>query len=252
MKVYEIINKIEAFCPKSLSYEWDNPGLQTGDTENDVKKVYLTLDVTNETLDEALKNECDMIISHHPLIFSGIKKIDYSLPSGQLLKKLIKNDITVYTAHTNMDRAEYGLNFELAKRCGIKNPYFINEENLGMMGKTDKIKLSEYAKSVSEKLHTPVKIYGADDKIITKSAVCSGAGADIAFEAIKAGADVLVTGDVKYHIALDCLQSGFALIDAGHFGTEWFVTEIFENILKNCDIEIFKSTIKENVNYFLN
>lgn len=249
MKVFEVINNIEAFCPVSLAYEWDNPGLQVGDRENEVKKVYLTLDVTVETVSEAVKNGCDMIISHHPLFFAGVKKIDYLTPTGKILKMLIKNDITVYTAHTNMDRAEGGLNTELAKRCGINSPCFFNEENLGVLGDTPKMSLSEYARMVSESLGVPVRIYGDENKIISTSAVCSGAGADVAKDAQRAGADVLITGDVKYHTALDCTQAGFALIDAGHFGTEWFVTDIFADILKECDIEIFKSTVKESIAY---
>lgn len=247
MKVDEIIKKIEDFCPKSLAYEWDNPGLQLGSISKEIKSVYLTLDVTGDTVNEALSKKCDMIISHHPLFFNPVKSIDFKTPEGALIQKLIQNNITVYSAHTNMDRAEYGLNHLLAIKAGIRDPQPLNDENLGKIGFIDQKTLKNYADEISSVLNTTVKVFGNPEKLIKISAVCSGAGADAAKDAIQKNADVLITGDVKYHTALLCSEYDFAVIDAGHFATEAFVADIFEKILKNTNLNIFKSTVPDKV-----
>lgn len=253
VKVKDIVKKIEKFAPKELAYSWDNTGFIMGDCEKEVKKVFLTLDVFKETVDEAVKMGADMIISHHPILFKGIQVIDYSSQQGYIVKELIKNDIALYAAHTSMDCANGGINDVLANKLGIVNAQVIEKNadftdcGLGRIGQINKeITLKEYAEFVKEKLNTPfVRVCGDLDKKIKTVAVGGGACDDLIQDAVTMGADVLVTADMKYHISAEAVRDGIAVIDAGHYPTEVFVTEIFENIISGMEIEIIKSSHKD-------
>ncbi len=249
MKAYEIIKKIEDFAPLSLACSWDNSGFLCGDKEKEVKKVLLTLDINLNTVNEAISEKSDMIISHHPMFFSGLKKIDFSTTEGKIVKLLIKNDILVYAAHTNMDAAENGINQKLAEvfelsDIGVLEP--IDEKTgIGRFGTLkEEMTAKKFSELVKERLNTPyVRVCG--EKNIKKLAICSGSGADYFEFAAKNGCDALLTGDVKYHTALDAKDSGICIIDAGHFPTEKLVSEIFSGILENCPIEIAVSRDKD-------
>lgn len=248
-KVKDIVNLVEEFAPLELAYSWDNSGLITGDTEKTVRKVYLTLDLFRENIDEAVQCGADMIISHHPILFKPIQKIDYSSQQGYILKELIKNDIALYSAHTSMDCAKGGINDVLAQRLGLSDCEIIEKSDyskdcgLGRIGnlKSD-MTLREYAEAVKKQLNTPfVRVSGDLDGAVKRVAVGGGACDDLIPEAKELGADVMVTADMKYHITADSIDSGISVIDAGHFPTEAFVTDIFEEIIKNTGVEIVKS-----------
>lgn len=253
MKAYEIIDIIERTAPLGLSYSWDNSGLLVGDKDKEVKKVYLTLDVNMYTVDEAVSVGADMIISHHPIMFGGIKKIDYSSPQGYVIKQLILNDITLYASHIPTDTAKGGINDALAEKLNLRDIKIIepSEEypgcGLGRVGFTEKtISLDEFAQRVKSVLNTPfVRVIGNGDIKINCVAVGGGACDDLIPKAKKMGADVMLTADMKYHISMDSAESGIAVVDAGHFPTEVFVTDIFEKLLKGTDIEIIKSTERD-------
>ena len=249
IKVRDIIEKIEKFAPRELAYEWDNTGLIVGNREKEVKKVFITLDVFKETVDEAIKTGADMIISHHPILFRGIQAIDYSKQDGYIVSELIKNDIALYSAHTNMDCAKGGINDVLANKLDIKDAKVIEKsENfdgcgLGRIGKISReMTLKEYAELVKKQLKTPfVRVCGEFDKKISVAAVGGGACDDLIPYAIKMSADVLVTADMKYHISQEAVCDGLAIIDAGHYPTEVFVVDIFEEIIDGQGLEIIKS-----------
>ncbi|MBQ3123863.1 MAG: Nif3-like dinuclear metal center hexameric protein [Clostridia bacterium] len=253
VKVNDIVKEIEKFAPKELAYSWDNTGFILGDGEKEVKKVFLTLDVFKETVDEAVKSGVDMIISHHPILFKGIQTVDYTSQQGYIVKELIKNDIALYSSHTSMDCAKGGINDVLANKLGIKDVKVIEKNpdfdacGLGRWGHIKKeTTLKEYAEFVKEALNTPfVRVCGDLNKKIKTVAVGGGACDDLIPDAIKIGADVLVTADMKYHISAEAVEDGIAVIDAGHYPTEVFVTEIFEDIIKGMDVEIIKSTHKD-------
>ncbi len=253
VKVKDIIERIEKFAPCELAYDWDNTGFIIGDREKEVKKIFLTLDVFKETVDEAIKLGVDMIISHHPILFKGIQTIDYSTQDGYIVSELIKNDIALYCAHTSMDCAKGGINDVLANKLGIKTPQVIEKNEsfsgcgLGRIGDlSDKTTLEKYAEIVKKELYTPfVRVCGDFNKEIKKVAVGGGACDDLIDDAIKMGADVLVTADMKYHISQGAVCDGLCVIDAGHYPTEAFVTEIFEEIIDGMGLEIFKSTHKD-------
>lgn len=253
IKVKDLIEKIEKFAPIELAYEWDNSGLIVGDKDKEVKRVYITLDLFKENIDEAVDNNVDFIVSHHPILFKGIKKVDYNSQQGYVLRKLIENNIALYVAHTNMDCARGGINDVLAKKLGLKNTWVMEKSDLyencglGRIGFLDKeTTLEEYAKEVKKELNTPfVRICGDFERKIKKVVVGGGACDDLIEDAIKLNADVIVTADMKYHISAESVDNGLAVIDAGHFPTEVFVKDIFEDIIKNKDLKIVKSTGKD-------
>ncbi len=253
VKVKDIIKKIEKFAPCELAYEWDNTGFIVGNREKEVKKVFLTLDVFKDTVDEAIRMGADMIITHHPILFKGIQVIDYSTQDGYIVSELIKNDIALYCAHTSMDCAQGGINDVLANNLGIIDAQIIqkNENFDGCgLGRTGKISremtLKEYAEFVKKQLNTPfVRVCGEFNKKISSVAVGGGACDDLIPDATAMGADVLVTADMKYHISQGAVCDGLAIIDAGHYPTEVFVTDIFEKLFCDMDIEIIKSSHKD-------
>lgn len=250
MLVRDIIKIIEEKAPLGLAYSWDNSGFLCGDMNREVRKVYLTLDTDMYTVDEAVSCGADMIISHHPIMFGGIKRIDQNAPDGYVISQLIKNDIALYAAHTTMDTAKDGLNDLLAAKLGIKDTEVIEKNEsfedcgLGRIGNTERpVTLAEFAGIVKDALETPfVRVSGDKDTVIRKAAVGSGACSDIIPLALKMGADVMVTADVKYHTAKDSVESGICVIDAGHYPTEHFVVEIFADLLKNCGVETVYSS----------
>lgn len=247
MKAYEIAQLIEKEAPQELAYSWDNVGILCGDGKKEVKKALLTLDTNENTVDEAIQNKCDMIISHHPILLGGIKRIDYSSADGRMLRKLIQNDITVFAAHTNMDTAEHGINDALALLLGIKDAEIIEKNGektgLGRYGKLiHAATLREFAELVKKKLGTPhVRTAGDLGKTVITAAVASGSCAELIPAAHALGCNVIVTADMKYHNMIEAAESGIAVIDAGHYPTEIIVMDIFEKILRQTNIITVKS-----------
>lgn len=251
-RVNDIIELIEQKAPLGLAYPWDNSGFLCGDRNKEIKKIYITLDVNMYTVDEAVKVGADMIVSHHPIMFGGIKQIDFDTPSGYVLMQLIKNDIALYAAHTSMDCADGGINDILADKLSIKNAEIIEKNEtfpgcgLGRIGTVEGTTLREFAVKVKKALGTPfVRVSGVAKTPITRVAVGAGACDDLIPAARAMGADIMVTADMKYHITMDSVESGICVIDAGHYPTEAFVTEIFADILKDCGAELVISTEKD-------
>ena len=253
MQLKKIIKLIEDNAPKCYASHWDNVGLMLGDVEQEIKKIMLTLDVTPQVTDEAIANECDLIISHHPFFFSEIKTIDFSTPYGKMIKNLITNNIAVFSCHTNMDSAECGINAVLSEKFELsdvevleKNETF-SEVGIGRIGNICECTLDEICQMTKKILNASTLRVIADDmdKQIKKVCVASGSCGDLIGIAKSKSADVFITADVKYHQALDASYSDIAVIDAGHYYTEFLVTDIFKSILENIDAEIFISSQKD-------
>lgn len=241
MKTYcrDIVSYIEKIAPISLACDWDNPGLLVGNMDNEVKNVVVCLDVTREIVNFAVENDADLILSHHPFIFKGIKKIDTSETKGELIEKIIKNNICVYSAHTNFDYAQNGLNNILAKKIDLhySNSLFKKENKDCTVGKIGElfnpVKFEDFIKHVKEQLNVPnLRVIGDMNRVIKDVAVFCGAFDESLLSLVCKRADCIVTGDLKHHIALDMRQEGLNVIDAGHFGTEHIFVEHFKKILK--------------------
>lgn len=234
-QVNKIIKKIEQFAPISTAQKWDNSGWQINLGIEETNKILLVLDVTTNTVNEAIKNKCDLIISHHPVFFHDIKIID-----SQYLIKAIQNNIQIYSAHTNLDIAQGGVTEHLAEKCGFKDMDTVFE--------FIKYKIFDEEKNFSKLISTLKTIFGlASLRVVNSSrktyksiAFCSGSGADFISDLEKIGIDVFITGDLKHHQALNA--TNMTIIDLGHFHSERFVVEIFENLLQDEDVEIIRAT----------
>lgn len=252
MKLAEIIARFEETFPKKYAYEWDNVGLLCGDAQQEVKRVFVTLDVTRKTLQEAILQKADCIFSHHPLIFSGLKKITTDSVIGELLLLAIQNGISIYAAHTNLDVAPKGINAVLAEAFSLCDVSFIEpnpefaEAGLGVIGTVEPVSLTDFCNRVKSVLNTPfVRVCGNGGAIISRVAIGSGSCSDLASAAKRMGADVILTGDFKYHDALDSVQEEIAIIDAGHFPTEEISKKIIADCLKPLGLEIVYSSQKD-------
>lgn len=224
MEIRELIEKLEEKYPLDLQEQWDNSGLQIGNPGNDLKNVMISLDLEEEGIDEAIKNNCNLIITHHPYIFNDIRYIDFTDQFYKRLEKVIKNDISVYSMHTNLDKASDGLNDNLAEILNLKNIKILeNEQNpgLGRYGDIYERNTQNLAENIKGKLNARgVICYGNMDKKIKTLAVCGGAGAVLFDDCLKLGIDAIVTADVKYHEAMDYSDKGLLIIDPGHFASE--------------------------------
>ena len=361
-KITALINKL---APKNLSAKWDNIGLQLGSYNEEVNKVLVALDVNQEVINEAIDLDIDLIISHHPVIFDELSAVRFDTATGKLIKMAIKNNISIYSAHTNYDIAPGGLNDLLAQKLGVDNTsplkvtnveelkklvvfvpeaylqqvrdalgeagagYLGNYSNcsfyqsgtgtfnplaganpqqgevgqinevseyrletiikadetskvisklkevhpyeevaydlypldnkgeefgLGRIGRLDsEISLDDYIDLIKSNLNLNyLKFVKSADSRINKVALCSGSGADFIKSASFKGADLFITGDVKYHEAQLAEELGLNLIDAGHYGTEKIMREGITDYLEqqtnanNLEVEIIKSKINTN------
>lgn len=356
-KLSHIIDVLEGLAPKYLAEPWDNVGLQVGDCNQEIKKVLLTLDVTKKVIKEAIEQEVDLIISHHPFIFKGLKSISANTEMGRMIKNLIQNEIAIYVAHTNLDKAEFGLNHYVAEKLGLihidsllgedekqvklivfspeshtqkiigtiknyslgsknrydsctfrssgigtfrplegSNPFIgelerlesVKEDRIEMtLLKRDLNKIIELIKEVHPYEEMAYDIYPIEDHLsfsnhglgtignlpkavsskewidivknnleleelygagvmpekIKRVSLCTGAGADLMEISKLKGAEVFITGDLKYHDGQKAEELGLWVINAGHFGTEKWVSSIFLDILQkklkeNCPVLI--------------
>ncbi len=229
--VKDVSDFIDEIAPYKTQCSWDNCGILIGNPEAKIKKIGLCLDLTEETLENAKKNGADLIITHHPAIFSGQK----SFLSDNLIYKTAMSSIAVISAHTCFDCADGGVNDILCEILGLSDVKPVSSEELSApmvrMGKTEKeYTPEELAKLVSEKLHTTVRLVDGKDKI-SSVAVCGGAGMDFLFDAIKSGAGAYITGEIKHHEMLLAKEKGITVISAGHFETEYPAMNKLKDIL---------------------
>lgn len=239
MKCKELIAYLEQEYPVSYSEAWDNVGLLVGSDEKEVEKVFVALDLNEETLEQALAFGADLILTHHPMIFSGIKKINNHSFLGRRILKLIQADVAYYAMHTNYDVKGMA---ELSGRyLNLVNPRVLSvtedadghQEGFGRVGELEvPMSLEEYGRYVKTQYGLEhVTVYGDLDRVIRRAAVCTGSGKSMIPAALAAGADVYVTGDIDHHTGIDTVAQGLALIDAGHYGTEYiFIQEMQKKI----------------------
>lgn len=255
MKVKEVIRKIEEKYPLYLKEKWDNIGLIVGDGECEVTKVLVTLDVTSKTIDEAIELGANLIVSHHPFIFDSLKNITTKNSIGKKVIKAIKNDISIYSMHTNLDIADDGLNDYLAKKLELNNvekidPERFSEDHYIRHGYlNNEMTLKDLANYVKEKLNLEhvIMITRDDNRVVSHIALCSGSGKSFANDAMKIKADCYITGDYNYHGGVDILEDDFNVIDASHFGTEYIVTGLLHDYLSNnVDAEVIESKVMIN------
>ena len=237
----EIMQVIEAAYPKSAALDFDNVGLLAGRAEKEVNRVYLALDATDKVIDRAVLAGADMLITHHPLIFSPLKRVTDEDFISKRVVKLIQNDISYYAMHTNYD--VLGMAALSEKILGIKNTQVLDvtmsgdggEEGIGRIGDLEKtMTLEECCVYVKHRLNLgSLKVFGDMDKKVSRLAISPGSGKTAVAPAIAKGADVLVTGDIGHHDGLDAVEQGLSVIDAGHYGTEYIFIDDMKQFLED-------------------
>ena len=248
--VQAVADALNRFAPPRLAEEWDNVGLLVGEPRSEVKRVLVCLDASLSAIERAIEIGAEMIVSHHPMLFRPIKNVRIDLPHGRRLQRLIKHDIAVFAAHTNLDSAEGGVNDVLAERLGLLEiePLDRNasEPALGRLGRLpNEMSAQAFAEHVKLALRADfVRLIDAGDFAIKKVGICGGAGADFITRAKFYGADAFVTGDVKYHEAQSAVDNGIHVIDAGHFATEHPIVEVLAAKLRaefdRLDVVVFE------------
>lgn len=277
--VRDIVEKLDKLAPRASACDWDNPGLLVGRNDKEVKRVYVALDATREAVTEAIESGCDMIVTHHPVIFRGIKSINDESSLGLKLIDLIQNDVSVYSMHTNYDSCPGGMADIVCETLGLKklsvmeptgytpkdsenggstgsmlptpepdtdtdgNIADINKYGIGFVAKlSHSMTCEELAKLVKDKFSLPfVSFYDAGIPVRT-IACCPGSGRSELKEVMKLHVDAFISGDMGHHEGLDLTEEGISLIDAGHYGLEHIFTDHMGSFLTEAfpEVEIIK------------
>lgn len=217
MKIKEIYDYIDSFAPFSTQSEWDNSGLLIGDCNNEITKIGFALDADAGVINDAISKNCDLILTHHPVIFRALKRIGDDDP----VTSAIRNGINIICAHTNLDKTDEGVNYVLAKTLGLRNIRRFEsdgEASMCFIGDVDEMQVCDFARIVSEKLNAAVEFTTACERIKTV-AVCGGAGGEFIYD-LQGSADAFVSGEFSYHEMLDSRRLGISAVKAGHFETE--------------------------------
>lgn len=248
MTVNDIFNFTETFAPIATSADFDNCGILVGDKNQSVTKALLALDITNDVVKEANNMGAELIISHHPVIFSPLKKVE----KGSVVYNLIKNDITALCLHTNLDLSEkLGVNTALGNALGMENSSFI-EGTYAYIGELkEPVSAKEFALMAKEKLNCKGIKY-TDKDYVKKVCVSSGAGAEEILKAIENGCQLFLTGEMKHHLYIEAIEKDIAVVEVGHFKSEDIVIMPLLELLseKFPNIQFTKTTsVIDNVEY---
>jgi len=241
VKIKEVINALEQFAPLPLQEDYDNAGLQVGLTETEVSGALLCLDVTGDVLNEAINTGCNLVVAHHPLIFHKLARVADENMVQRIVRNAIQNGITIVAMHTNIDAAEGGVNHKIAEKLGMQNLRPIGKEKqvgtvCGSDGIIGSLPHPMSAREFIELLKTRfnVECLQANQLLqrnIKRVALCGGAGSFLLDDAIKAGADAFLTGEMHYHEYFGHEQE-IQICVIGHYQSEQFTPEIFKSIIE--------------------
>lgn len=240
MRCRELIEKLESLSPPKMAENWDNVGLLAGSYEKEVHTVMLAVDAADEVVEEAVRKNVDFLLTHHPLIFHGIKSINSGDFLGRRLMLLLEHGISYYAMHTNFD--VMGMADAAADEIGLLDRQVldityedeISKEGIGRFGRlSHSMTLEECAGFVKETFGLEsVKVFGEADRTIRTAAISPGSGKSMIKPALSLGADVLITGDIDHHEGIDALACGLCILDAGHYGLEKIFVPYMEEFLK--------------------
>ncbi len=236
-KIKDISGSLEELAPLHLQESYDNAGLIIGNPETEVRAILFCLDSTEEVIDEAIRKNCNLVIAHHPIIFTGLKKIQNQHYVEKTVRKAIKNDIAIYASHTNLDNVYLGVNNKIAEKLELINTKILRfkedeKTGAGLIGElSESLSESEFINRVKKAMSVNVIRHSRFlNKKIKKVALCGGAGSFLIGDAIKENADAFISGDIKYHEFFEA-NSQILLLDIGHYESERFTIEIFHKVL---------------------
>ena len=246
MKMRELERELMTLADLKYAEDWDNSGLQCGNRDKEIRKVFIALDATNEVIDQAIEFGADLLLTHHPLIFSPLSSIDSEDYIGKRIYRLIQNDIVLYAMHTNFDVC--CMREALDSRIGLEDvrPLEVlpgySDMGIGSVGTLDtEMSLQSLMDRILERFGiSNVKLFGNPDTKVRKVGVLGGSGKSEIDLAVAAGCDVYISGDIDHHSGIDALEKGIAVIDAGHYGLEHVFSEYMREYLESKfkDIEI--------------
>ncbi len=249
MECNEVISRLETLSPCFYAESWDNVGLLIGSRKKQVSKIYVAVDATDEVVEEAILMEADMIVTHHPLIFSAMKKITTDDFIGRRIVKMMKNEISYYAMHTNFDVTHMA---DLAAdRIGLTARSVLDVTYEGETGKAgigkagllpEEMTVSQVAELVKSQFGLEqVKIFGEPLRKVQTAGICPGSGKSVIDYAVKSGVEVLITGDIDHHEGIDAMAKGLTIIDAGHYGLEHiFVPYVVKYLEEECSgVEVY-------------
>ena len=240
MLLKQIIDIIESVAPRRQQEEWDNSGLQVGDSSRDILSALLSVDVSEAVVAEAIREGCDLIVSHHPLLFHGLKHLTDSTPQERCVAQAIRHNIAIYSSHTSMDKALRGVSGRMAEQLGLQEIRILVPSTddprvgFGVIGSLPKPMLwSSWLKHVKQ-------VFGAGfirytepvHPTIHRAALCGGAGAEFIPHAIAAGADTYLSADMKYH-DMQAAAGQIMAVDIDHWVSEHFTRDIFAELLQD-------------------
>ena len=235
-----MLSALEQFAPLPLQESWDNAGLQVGLTEAEVSGALLCLDVNEQIVDEAIRKGCNLIVSHHPLLFRGVKQLSGADYVQRCVIKAIKNDLVVVSMHTNMDNAVNGVNWKIAEKLGLQNGRFFAQKQVdgieagsGVVGDLpEAMAASEFIGMVKNQFHVECAQCNALlTRPVRRVAICGGAGDFLLDDAVREGADAFITGEMHYHVFFDH-EEQIQICVIGHYQSEQFTAEIFRDIIR--------------------
>lgn len=245
----QIIEAIEGYAPLSLQESWDNSGWQAGDPDAECRGALLCVDLTPEILAEAADKGCDLVISHHPLIFRGIKSLVGHDRVTECLKEAVRRGISVYSSHTATDCAPAGVSAEMARMLGLTGASPLDPSGLGSVGDLPgPMAQADFIALVKRTFGCEtVRASRTPARPVSRVALCGGAGGDFLGAAIEAGAQAYVTADCKHNLFLD-RRDEILLLDAGHFETEQCTKALFHRVIseKFPNFAVWKSEAEEN------
>ena len=249
MTVKELYEVFEERIPEGLREDWDNDGLMCcPDSLKEVERVFVTLDVTEEIVDYAIERGFDLIVSHHPLIFKPIGAVNEDCHTGRKLIKLIGSGISVFSFHTRADKVSGGVNDLLSDALGICDPEPFGEGMMGRIGDIDEeMSIEDFAFRVKIALGADSVAYSDGYNAVKRVALLGGDGKSFVKDAILAGADTYVSGNIGYNMMEDAAELGINLIEAGHYFTEAAVTELFTSIINHADPDVYVEVVDSNM-----
>jgi dinuclear metal center YbgI/SA1388 family protein len=261
MKISEIIEKLELFAPPGYQENYDNSGLIAGNTSADCTGVLVSLDCTTNVIREAIEKKCNLIVSHHPLIFQGIKNITQGTEQGRALYAAITNEITIYAIHTNLDNIIMGVNASIADKIGLINREILRPRKEMPSTGSGLIGLLKHPVSGKQLLQDLQQAFGIPvirhsklrDAPVSRVALCGGAGSFLIINALQAGADFFISADIRYHDFFSS-EGKMVIADIGHFESEQFTMDLLCKVIleKYPNFAVLKSGTETNpVNYYI-
>ena len=241
--VQNVFDLVDSIAPFETAEDWDNAGLLIGSMHKPVKKILIALDATQEVLAEAKELNCELIVTHHPLMFRPVQRLTDDSREGSLILSLVSEGFSLISAHTNLDKAKGGVNDALMQQIGIRETQGDGFVRVGQL--QESCSFADFCSRVQAALQAQLRVYGNALRPIRTVGCCSGAGGDEYKEALRLGADCFLTGEIHHHVVLNAMQDNCPIIEAGHYETEKPVCDSLRSAL-----QMSANRLKYNLTFF--